>query len=60
VPIDPSSIGSLALSLDEILQRLRLLTEQAAEEDEIRGELVEVERQLHTATRRLHKAIRRL
>ena len=60
VPLDSSALGSVALSLDDMVVRIRSLIADAPDDDEIVGELREVERQLHTASRRLAKAVRRL
>jgi len=60
VPLDSSALGSVSLSLEDLLQRLRDLTAQTHEDDEIASELREVERQLDMASRRLQKALRRI
>lgn len=60
MPLDSSALGSVSLSLDDLVQRLRELTADTDEDHELFGELQEVERQLSTASRRLHKALRRL
>jgi len=60
VPLDSSALGSVSLSLDDLVERLRELAADTSEDDDIANELREVERQLSTASRRLHKAIRRL
>lgn len=60
MPLDSSALGSVSLTLEDLVQRLRELASDTAEDDEIAGELREVERQLHMASRRLQKALRRL
>lgn len=60
MPLDSSALGSVSLSLEDLLQRLRDLTAQTHEDDEIASELREVERQLDMASRRLQKALRRI
>ena len=60
MPLDTSAIGSVSLSLEDLLLRLRELAADTHEDDEIASELREVERQLDMASRRLQKAIRRL
>ncbi len=60
MPLDSSALGSVSLTLDDLVKRLRELTGDTAEDDEIASELREVERQLHMASRRLQKALRRL
>lgn len=60
MPLDTSALGSVSLSLEDLLQRLRQLAAETHEDDEIAGELREVERQLDMASRRLQKALRRL
>jgi hypothetical protein len=59
MPLDSTALSSLSASLDELTSRLRNLAEAGEEEDEDRGELLEVERQLRTAARRLEKIVRR-
>jgi len=60
VPLDTSALGSVSLSLEDLLARLRELSTDTHEDDEIGSELREVERQLDMASRRLQKALRRL
>ena len=60
MPLDSSALGSLSLSLDDLVDRLRELAADTSEDDDIANELREVERQLSTASRRFHKALRRL
>jgi uncharacterized protein Yka (UPF0111/DUF47 family) len=60
VPLDSSALGSVSLSLEDLLHRLRDLAAETHEDDEIASELREVERQLDMASRRLQKALRRL
>jgi len=60
VPLDTSALGSVSLSLEDLLNRLRELATETHEDDEIGSELREVERQLDMASRRLQKALRRL
>ncbi len=59
VSVDVSALGSISLSLEEIIERLRDLSQDLDDDDEIGSELKEVERQLHMAWRRLDKAMRR-
>ena len=58
--LDTSALGSLSLSLDELVDRLSRLAAGVDEDEEIGSELREVERQLNTASRRLTKALRRV
>lgn len=60
MPLDTSALGSVSLSLEDLLMRLRELASDTHEDDEIASELREVERQLDMASRRLQKALRRL
>ena len=60
MPLDSSALGSVSLTLEDLVKRLRELAGDTAEDDEIASELREVERQLHMASRRLQKALRRL
>lgn len=60
MPINASALGSLSLTLQEMVDRLGELAAGVGDDDEIGGELREVQRQLHTASRRLDKAVRRL
>ncbi len=60
MPLDTSALGSVSLSLEDLLTRLRELAGDTHEDDEIANELREVERQLNMASRRLQKALRRL
>ena len=60
MPLDTSALGSVSLSLEDLLMRLRELATDTNEDDEIGSELREVERQLDMASRRLQKAVRRL
>ncbi len=60
MPLDSSALGSVSLTLEDLVKRLRELAADTAEDDEIASELREVERQLHMASRRLQKALRRL
>ncbi len=60
MPLDSSALGSVSLSLEDLLHRLRDLAAETNEDDEIASELREVERQLDTASRRLQKALRRI
>lgn len=57
--IDVSALGSVTLSLEELIDRLRDLYRHSNEDDEVGSELREVERQLQMASRRLEKAMRR-
>jgi len=59
MPLDSTALSSLSASLDDLTSRLRNLADTGDEEDEDRGELLEVERQLRTAARRLEKIVRR-
>ncbi len=59
MPIDNTALSSLSATLDDVTTRLRDLALVADEEDEDRGELLEVERQLQIAGRRLDKLLRR-
>lgn len=59
MPIDTTALSSLSATLDDATQRLGQLAREADEEDEDRGELLEVERQLQIAGRRLDKLLRR-
>ena len=58
--LDSSALGSVSRSLDDLVDRLRELSAQTGDDDDVGSELREVERQLSTASRRLHKALRRL
>ena len=60
MPLDTSALGSVSMSLEDLLMRLRELATDTNEDDEIGSELREVERQLDMASRRLQKAVRRL
>ena len=60
MPLDSSALGSVSLSLEDLLHRLRDLAAETNEDDEIASELREVERQLDTASGRLQKALRRI
>ncbi len=57
--LDVSALGSISTSLDELVDRLRLVSSELSEDDEVGAELREVERQLIMASRRLEKAARR-
>lgn len=57
--IDRTALSSLSATLDDLTQRLGQLAGEAAEEDDDRSELLEIERQLQTAGRRLGKVLRR-
>lgn len=57
--IDATALSSLSASLDDLTTRLGQLANEANEDDDERGELLEVERQLGTAARRLEKLLRR-
>ena len=57
--IDATALSSLSASLDDLTTRLGQLANEANEDDDERGELLEVERQLGTASRRLEKLLRR-
>lgn len=57
--IDVSALGSVTLSLEELVDRLRDISRDLDDDDEVGSELKEVERQLHTSLRRLEKAMRR-
>ncbi len=59
MPIDNTALSSLSASLDDITRRIGRLATDADEDDDDRGELLEVERQLETANRRLDKLLRR-
>lgn len=59
MPIDATALSSLSATLDDLTQRLGQLAREADEEDEDRGELLEIERQLQIAGRRLDKLLRR-
>ncbi|MEM9561235.1 MAG: hypothetical protein AAGA93_01370 [Actinomycetota bacterium] len=59
MPIDATALSSLSATLDDLTSRLGQLAAQADEDDDERGELLEVERQLLTANRRLEKLLRR-
>lgn len=58
MPIDSTALSSLSASLDDITRRIGQLAAEADEDDDDRGELIEVERQLETASRRLDKLLR--
>ncbi len=60
MPLDAAALGSVSSSLDTLVERLRTLSADAQEDEDVVTELLEVERQLHTASRRLAKALRRL
>ena len=57
--IDHTALNSLSSSLDDLTRRLGDLARGGDEDDDDRGELLEVERQLQTAGRRLEKILRR-
>ncbi|MEL6984733.1 MAG: hypothetical protein AAFO29_20060 [Actinomycetota bacterium] len=59
MPIDTTALSSLSATLDDLTRRLGQLALDADEEDEDRGELLEIERQLQIAGRRLDKLLRR-
>lgn len=59
MPIDSTALSSLSATLDDLTRRLGQLAKEAEEDDEDRGELLEVERQLQIAGRRLDKLLRR-
>ncbi len=59
MPIDTTALSSISATLDDLTNRLGQLAREANEEDEDRGELLEVERQLQIAGRRLDKLLRR-
>lgn len=59
MPIETTALSSLSATLDDVTQRLGQLARAADDEDEDRGELLEVERQLQIAGRRLDKLLRR-
>lgn len=56
--LDLSALGSIQLTLDDVLERLASVTADLHDDDPISSELHEVERQLSTAARRLEKAAR--
>lgn len=60
VGIDVSALGSVELTLDDVLDRLGRVCAETNDDDEVATELREVERQLTMASRRLSKALRRL
>ncbi len=59
MPIDSTALSSLSATLDDRTSRLGHLAAGGDEEDEERGELLEIERQLQIAGRRLDKLVRR-
>lgn len=59
MPIDHTALNSLSSSLDGLTSRLGELARDSDEDDDDRGDLLEVERQLQTAGRRLEKILRR-
>lgn len=59
MPIDSTALSSLSATLDDLTERLGQLAMDAHEDDEDRGELLEVQRQLQIAGRRLDKLLRR-
>lgn len=59
MPIDTTALSSLSATLDDLTRRLGQLALDANEDDEDRGELLEIERQLQIAGRRLDKLLRR-
>lgn len=59
MPIDSTALSSLSATLDDLTVRLGQLATEADEDDEDRGELLEIERQLQIAGRRLDKLLRR-
>lgn len=59
MPIDTTALSSISATLDDLTTRLGQLARDAHEDDEDRGELLEIERQLQIAGRRLDKLLRR-
>ncbi len=59
MPLDATALSSLSATLEDVTTRLGQLADQTDEDDDERGELLEVERQLLTANRRLEKLLRR-
>lgn len=57
--VDVSALGSIARSLEELVERLRDVSRDVDEEDEVGSELREIERQLDMSSRRLQKTTRR-
>ncbi|MGH1505815.1 MAG: hypothetical protein ACRBI6_19865 [Acidimicrobiales bacterium] len=58
--IDRSALGASMRTLDDLIDRLVELAAEAPVDDEVGGEVREVERQLRTAARRLERAHRAL
>ena len=58
--LDGSALGSIAFTLDEIVDRINQLAGAADPDDDALIELREVERQLQTSSRRLTKIVRRI
>ena len=60
MPLDVSSLGSLASSLDDLTLRIGRLADDCDDEDDAGIELREVHRQLEASTRRLAAIVRRV
>ena len=58
--LSPSSLGSVAASLDDLVRRVRATADALGPDDEVGAELIEVERQLQAVVRRLSRLNRRL
>jgi hypothetical protein len=56
----PSSLTSVAASLEDLVQRVRNTADALGPDDDVGAELIEVDRQLQAAARRLRRLVRRL
>lgn len=58
--VSPSSLSSVAATLDELVRRVRAAADAFGPDDDVGAELIELERQLQAAERRLSRLTRRL
>ncbi|MBT8240367.1 MAG: hypothetical protein KJN63_03990 [Acidimicrobiia bacterium] len=57
--LDRVALGTIAMSLDELIDRLGAETVKANEHDEIAVALLDIERQLQSCARRFNSTLRR-
>jgi hypothetical protein len=59
VSLDRVALGTIAMSLDELIDRLGAETVKASENDEITVALLDIERQLQSCARRFNSTLRK-
>ena len=57
--MDRVALGTLAMSLDELIERLGVETEKATDDDEMAVALLDIERQLQSCARRFNSTLRK-